>query len=281
MIKLGLYGVACVIALMLSFGIAARTAGKNAQDEQTGADLTKFRNYLEEVKPGKKWQTGPARMDSEEIRKAFGQLRFYYVFSSPPMPPGAPLQELLDEHAQKVDEYQKQFISLTCKIDEQGRITPLYGAEEYNPGMMRVTTDEDAKICAAAILSLYGYDRVGPEIVAAKEVAVTRSENGWSCNVLRENAFRGEVSFDRDGRCVYMMKAYAGSLPPRAYNCQTLESLPASEATTWRTRRRGLLSYLSRMAASVALSSTNSFLNLSFAKTRSPFGEGPLNRCLD
>jgi hypothetical protein len=213
MMKLGLYGAACVIALMLNFGIATRTAGKNAQDEQTGADLTKFRNYLEEIKPGKKWQIGPARMDSEEIRKAFGTLRFYYVFSSPPLPPGAPLQELLEEHERKMEEYQKQFISLTIKIDEQGKITPLYEAENYNPGMMRVTTDEDAKICAAAILSLYGSDRVGPEIVAAKEVAVTRSEKGWSCSVLRENAFRGEVLFDRDGKCVSMMKAYVGSLP--------------------------------------------------------------------
>jgi hypothetical protein len=213
MMQLGLFGAACVIALMLNFGIVTHTAGTNAQDEQTGADLTKFRNYLEEIKPGKKWQTGPARLDSEEIRKAFEKLRFYYVYSSPPMPPGAPLQELLDEYEQKMDEYKKQFISLTIKIDEQGRATPLYGAEDYNLGMMRVSTDEDAKICAAAILSLYGSERVGPEIVTAKEVAVTRSENGWSCSMLRENAFRGEVVFDKDGKCVYMMKAYMGSLP--------------------------------------------------------------------
>jgi hypothetical protein len=78
---------------------------------------------------------------------------------------------------------------------------------------MRVTTDEDAKICAAAILSLYGSERVGPEIVAAREVAVTRSEMGWSCAVFREKAFQGEVVFDRDGKCVSMTKTYMGSLP--------------------------------------------------------------------
>jgi hypothetical protein len=198
---------------MLNFGIATHTAGKNAQNEQTAADLTKFRYYMEEIKPGKKWQTGPARMDSEEIRKAFEKLRFYYVYSSPPMPPGAPLEELLQEYELRMAEYQKQFISLTVKIDEQGKTTPLYGAEDYNLGMMRVTTDEEARICAAAILSLYGSDRVGPEIVAAKEVAVTRSELGWSCKVLRENAFQGEVIFDKDGKCVSMMKTHVGSLP--------------------------------------------------------------------
>jgi hypothetical protein len=213
MMKLGLFGVACLIALMLDFGIVTRTAGKNAQDEKTMADFTKFRNYMEEFKPGKKWQTGPAPMDSEEIRKAYENQRFYYVFSSPPMPPGADLQELHDEYARKLEEHQKQFVSLTMKIDEQGRMTPIYKAEDYNQGLMRVTTDDDARISAAAILSLYGSDRVGPEIVSAKEVTVTRSDEGWSCSVFRENAFRGEVVFDKEGKCVSVMKVYMGPLP--------------------------------------------------------------------
>ena len=212
--KLGLFGAACVIALMLDFGMATRTAGKNAQDAQTMADLAKFQSYLEENKPGKKWQTGPALMDSEEIRKAFEKARFYYVFSSPPMPPGAPLPELLDEYNQRVEEFQKQFISLTIKIDEQGKITPLHEEEDYNQGMMRVTTDEDAKICAAAILSMYSSDpRVGPGIVTAKEVAVTKTEKGWSCSVIRENAFQGTVLFDSDGKIVSATKTYMGPLP--------------------------------------------------------------------
>jgi len=219
MMKLSLFGAAFVIALMLDFGIATCAAGKNAQNEQTKdaqtmADLAKFQSYLEENKPGKKWQTGPARMDSEEIRTAFGKARFYYVFSSPPLPPGAPLPELLEEHARKMVEYQEQFISLTMRIDEEGKITPLHEEEDYNLGMMRVTTDEDAKICAAAILSMYSSDeRVGPGIVAAKEVTVTRTDNGWSCSVHRENAFEGEVIFDKDGKLVSATKTYAGPLP--------------------------------------------------------------------
>ena len=218
MMKLGLFGAAFVIALMLDFGIATCAAGKNAQDGQTKdaqtmADLAKFQSYLEENKPGKKWQTGPARMDSEEIRTAFGNARFYYVFSSPPLPPGAPLPELLDEYERKKEEHQTQFISLTMRIDE-GKITPLHEEEDYNLGMMRVTNDEDAKICAAAVLSLYSSDdRVAPGLVAAKEVTVTRSESGWSCSVHRENAFEGEVIFDKEGKIVSVTKTYAGPLP--------------------------------------------------------------------
>ena len=214
MMKLGLFGAAFVIALMLNFCIATCTAGKNAQDEQMKADFTKVRNYIEEIEPGKKWQTGPALMDSAEIRKAFGKQRFYYVFSSPPMPPGAPLQELLDEYERKKKAYQEEYISLTMSIDEQGKITPLHEEEDYNLGMMRVTTDEDAKICAAAILSMYSSDpRVGPGIVTAKEVSVTKTESGWSCSVLRENAFQGTVVFDSDGKVVSATKTYLGPMP--------------------------------------------------------------------
>jgi hypothetical protein len=200
---------------MLNFGIAMRTGGRNAENQQpqTAADLTRVRNYMEEIKPGKKWQTGPTLMDSEEIRRAYGKARFYSVYSSPPLPPGAPLPELLQEHKQKMEEHRKQFVSMTIRIDQLDTMAPLYQAEDYNQGMMRVTTDDYARICAAAILSLYYSDRVGPGIVTAKEVTVTRTENGWTCSVFRENAFRGEVVFDKDGKCVSMRKVYAGPLP--------------------------------------------------------------------
>ena len=215
MIQLGLYGAACVIALMLNFGIATRTDGKNAENQQTqtAADLTRFQNYMEEIKPGKKWQSGPTPMDSEEIRRAYGKARFYSVYSSPPMPPGAPLAELLQEYELKMEAYRKEFVSLTVRIDEQESVASLYAAEDYNQGLMRVTTDEDARIAAAALLSVYCAERVGPGIVSAKEVTVTRTENGWSCSVFRENAFRGAVDFDKDGKLVAMTKVYAGPMP--------------------------------------------------------------------
>jgi hypothetical protein len=215
MMQLGLYSAAFVIAIMLNFGIAMRTGARNAdiQQPQTTADLTRVQNYMQEIKPGKKWQTGPTLMDSAEIRMAYGKARFYSVYSSPPLPPGAPLPELLEEHKRMMDEHRKQFISMTIKIDERETMAPLYQAEDYNQGMMRVTTDEYARICAAALLSLYYSDRAGPGIVSAKEVTVTRSENGWSCSVFRENAFRGEVVFDKDGKIVSMTKVYAGPLP--------------------------------------------------------------------
>jgi hypothetical protein len=198
---------------MINFGIVTRTDGQNTQNEQVTADLTKVRNYMEEIKPGKKWQSGPTPMDSVEIRAAYGKARFYSVYSGPPLPPGARLPELIKEYEQRMNEYQEQFISMTVRIGEQENMAQLYGAEDYNLGLMRITTDDDARIAAAAILSLYSSDRVGPGIVSAKEVTVTRSDEGWSCSVFRKNAFRGAVVFDKEGKCVSVTKASMRALP--------------------------------------------------------------------
>jgi hypothetical protein len=183
------------------------------QQVQNAADLTRVRNYLEEIKPGKKWRSGPTPMDSEEIRTAYGNIRFYSVYSSPPRPPGAPLPALVKEYQRKTEEYQQQFISMTVSIDAQENMAPLYEANDFNRGLMRIATDSDARIGAAAILSLYISDRAGPGIVSAKEVTVTKNENGWKCVMSRKNAFRGEVVFDRDGKVISVTKAYMGPLP--------------------------------------------------------------------
>ncbi len=87
---------------------AALLAGRDAvaQDkadaEQTKADLADFRAYLEKNHAGKKWQAGPARLDSPELRKAYEKRRLYYVFSAPPLPPGAALPDLIKRHSFKV-----------------------------------------------------------------------------------------------------------------------------------------------------------------------------------
>ena len=67
---------------------------------------------------------------------------------------------------------------------------------------------------AAAILSVYGADRVGPGAVAVKDVKTTKNGKGWSCQVQKFNAFQGMVTFNVDGKCTSVSKVYAGPLPP-------------------------------------------------------------------
>src|SRR6266446_6698064 len=60
---------ALTFALMLGFDVIAFAVDRKTETEQTKADLVEFRSYLEKNMPGKKWQIGPTRIDSEEIRK--------------------------------------------------------------------------------------------------------------------------------------------------------------------------------------------------------------------
>src|SRR5262245_57692038 len=90
---------------------AAPVEGKEAGEKQTREDLAAFKAYLEKNHPGKKWQTGPSRVDTPEVRRAYGKRRFYYVFSSPPLPPGVNLPEAIQAYQRRVKEFQETFIS--------------------------------------------------------------------------------------------------------------------------------------------------------------------------
>ncbi len=178
--------------------------------ERTKEDLAAFKSYLEKKAAEKKWQTGPARIDSDEVRKSYEKRRFYYVFSAPPLPPGANTPEVQKAYQQRLEEFRKNYISLTVSIDDQGKIA----LADYNQGLMKIKTDEDAQTAAAAILSLHASERVGPGPVAAKDVTVTKSEKGWSCRVVKRNAYQGSVTFDAAGKYTGVSKIYAGPLPP-------------------------------------------------------------------
>ena len=197
---------ALAAALLLLPGLAARAADDDG--------LNAFQAYLKDHYADQKWQTGPDRLDAPAVRAAYGKQRFYYVFSAPPLPPGANIPSLQEAFRRRMEEFRKTYISLTARVDEDGKVVPLVQAADFNAGLMKVAGDDDARTAAAAILSLYGQDRVGPGAVDPKEVLVTRGDKGWSCQVQRPNAFQGAVTFDADGQCTAVSKTYTGPLPP-------------------------------------------------------------------
>ncbi|MSQ94950.1 MAG: hypothetical protein EXR98_10405 [Gemmataceae bacterium] len=200
--------LACSVGSILAFSLTA-AAGK-----QTKADVTAFRTYLEKQHPGKRWQTGPTALASAEIRKAYGDRRFYFVFSSPPLPPGANIQELIDAYRRKLVEFQKTAISLSVAFNDKGEIVPLTKPQDFNIGLMKVQSEDDARTAATAVLAIHGSDRVSPGAVSAREVMVTKTAKGWTCTVERRNAFAGTALFDADGKCMSVSKTYAGPVPP-------------------------------------------------------------------
>src|SRR5262245_42821051 len=116
--------VALLVALCLwqRFSVSAQ-AGK--EDKATTADLDVFRKYLAKQFPDKKWQTGPARINSAEVEKVYGKQRFYYVFSAPPLPPGANIKEVQEAYRRRLQEFRESYISALVRIDEDGKAHPI------------------------------------------------------------------------------------------------------------------------------------------------------------
>jgi hypothetical protein len=211
--RLHLWAACAAAACLLAVGFAAPAGEKKPAPDADKADLDAFKAYLAKQYPGKKWQQGPTRIDTPEIRKAYGKRRFYYVFSAPPLPPGAQIKSVIERYRQQVEEYAKHYISLTVAVDEGGKITPLQKPADFNTGLMKVAGEGDVKTAAAAVLSLYGSGRVGPGPVTADKVTVTSDGKGWSARATAMRLFQGTVNFDGDGKCTAVSKMYIGPLP--------------------------------------------------------------------
>lgn len=191
-----------VVALILGSGTDSLFAATAASP----ADLSVFQDHLVRNQLATHWDGTPTRIESEEIRRAYGDRRFYFTFKAAPLPPGAQMPRLIESYKQAMQEYQKHSLRITVGIDSKQHAETFRTAEDFNLGLMPVKTDDDARIAAAAILSLMGDDQVHPGAISAREVSVTRTQSGWTCLVTRSRAFDGKVIFDSSGRCTSATK---------------------------------------------------------------------------
>jgi hypothetical protein len=197
--------------------LALLAAGRAAAQDPSKDDLAAFKDYLEKNHKGKKWQVGPSALASAELEKAYPGRRFCFVFSAPPLPPGAFLPELVERHRKAMEDYRANYLSLTASVEKDG-VRPLTKPSDYNRGLIKVASAEDAAPAAAAILSLYPGTGQGtaPTAVKADEVRVTKTGAGWTCSVTRASNFAGTVVFSPTGECMRVTKASLAPLPPVA-----------------------------------------------------------------
>lgn len=199
------------ICLVLWCGCLAAAFGQPADDAQAKKDQEAFTAYLTKNYPGKKWQTGPTRLDSDEVRAAYGKKRFWFVFSAPPVPPGAFLKEAFEAYQKRAEEFRQFEMSLTVAIDDDGTLQPLGKPEDFGRGLLKVASKDDARIAGAAVLSLASSTQLGPRPVAAKQVTVTEADSGWNVQ-FRERFVTGGAQFSKDGKLVLVTKQ--SHLPP-------------------------------------------------------------------
>jgi hypothetical protein len=198
-----------ILAVVLAAVLRTGCARSEKEAEQTRSDLAKVEEYLKEKHAGKTWRAGPARIDTEEVRAAYGKRRFYYVFSPPPVrprggpPPGA---DVLEEFRKARAKFEKEKVSLTIALDEHGSVSAYQKAEDFSRGLRKIGGEADARTAAAAVLSLFVADELGPKVVAAKDVTVHKDARGrWQATVTvgaaGKGGWTGTVYFDRDGKC--------------------------------------------------------------------------------
>ncbi len=157
-----------------------------AEPNRAANDAKAVKKYLAEHFRGKQWEQGPSPMQNAAIDRAFPDARFYYVFSSQ-LP------------APRID-----WVSVMMRVRDDGSVAEVSGAGAANDGLMRVANAGDAKIAAAAIMSLT-FGPSGPISISADEVGVAPMDGGWLCLATpgpaggKRTAL--EVIFDAAGRC--------------------------------------------------------------------------------
>jgi hypothetical protein len=201
----------------LLLGAPAPVPDKEAEAKQTKADCAAFQDYLKANKLNGSWQGDPTRLDSEDIRKAYPGRRIYFTYEAPPLPPGAFLPELIKAHQQRVAEYQKHSLKITVQMDGD-KVISMSQPAGFNAGLMEIKSDDEARVAAAAILSMNNADHVPPGVVSAKDVTVSSNDKGWTCNFSKPMRFNGEVKFDSKGQVVAVSKKanWIMPLPPSA-----------------------------------------------------------------
>jgi len=203
-------------AVILGAGTVAFSAGSASKADLPPADMAAFHDHLVTNKMDGRWEGEPTRLDSEEIRRAYGDRRFYFTFKAPPLPPGATWPDVIERYKRAMQEYQKHSLRITVGIDNKGHAATFRTAQDFNLGLMPVKTDDDARTAAAAILSLIGNDQVYPAVISSREVSVARTQSGWTCTVRQARGIDGTVLFDPTGHCTSAAKNlnYTVPVPP-------------------------------------------------------------------
>lgn len=107
--------------------------------------------------PGGNWQSRPTRIDSPEIRAAYPERRFYTVRSSPPLPPGANIRDIVEKYQRAMDEWiSHHYINATVSIDAERVVRELRGIDDYNDGLAPARKPDELARAAAAIFTLHG-----------------------------------------------------------------------------------------------------------------------------
>ncbi len=205
-------------ALLGAITIGAASLSQAAEPGPASpAAASAFTGYIQENNLADRWVDGPLRqIESAELKAAYPGRDFVFSYQAAPLPPGAPLPDVLERYRTKLAEHQKHSLRLTVGLDAKNNVSAYQQAKDFNTGLIPVKSEGAVKVATAAILSLIGDDKVYPQVINAKEVIVTATQSGWIGKASRPRGFDGEVVFDRQGNVISATKKlnYAPPMPP-------------------------------------------------------------------
>lgn len=202
------------VALVLFMGGAHALDKKTGETAQDAKDREAAQNYLKKAFPGKKWQSGPHKIESKAIQQSFGPGRYLFVHSAIPLPPGAPLKQLLDKYQQRVKDIRENYISLALRIDAKGKLTAFKTVQDFQQALKPVNNEKEAKTAAAAALALFSSDRVAPGPIPIDKVTVRKTSSGYLCTTRPTRSYSGSALFDNKGVLQRLSKTFTGPFPP-------------------------------------------------------------------
>mgnify|MGYP000959249456 CR=1 FL=1 len=191
--------------LALSIFPATAAANPTPADAETARDVAAITTALHAAHPGSNWQSGPIRLDSPELRATYPARRFYVVRSSPPLPPGANIHDLVQAHNRAMDEWNSHhYISATVSVDPARTVRELRGNGDYNEGLKRPRSPTDLAAVAAAVFTLHGdgWD-IGPVVFRAQEIRIEpgSAKGEWTARFSRGRVI-GELRLGLDKNVV-------------------------------------------------------------------------------
>jgi hypothetical protein len=95
-------------------------------------------------------------------------------------------------------------------INAKGEIYQLGTPADFNRDLIKVDSDENARVAAAAIMAL----QPGFASFKAEQIKLTLKEQKWECSAQLEKLWSYRVQFDSDGKCIAVSARFIGIPPP-------------------------------------------------------------------
>jgi hypothetical protein len=190
-----LRGLAAIAALWCGLSVTTPTVAAQAEDSTASIELKTFKAWLDSARAGYGCDEGPSRFRNKAVEAAYPGRHFYYVLTytrgiQPPF-----------EHS----------LTLVAEV-AGGQVHPIRpgSMEGYRIGLMKVSSAQDARLAAAAVMVLASCGerrwRYEASLFKAK-----KSGGRWVCTYEHGSPmYTSRVTFDKRGR----LDSIQGGAPP-------------------------------------------------------------------